>query len=323
MNLKTFWAQLRLYDRLTLGYLWLTLLLVAFSPQPIPIRERLISSHLAVSLYIVFLIYWVHWRGLTHRHFVPPRWLKFLRDWHPLFWFTFLLFGEFTYLVKIIFPFWIEKYLIDFDLWLFGQPPHLFILKHLSWWVIELMAFAYWIYYPLILGVTARYYFFRSANDKQTMSFVDFMNRLCLAFYLCYLFFIIVPARSPRHALNLNDQLNLTGGPFFNFIAMMQNYVSVVGAAFPSSHVAVAWVAVLALRDEHRWAFWSLTPFVAALTVSIFILQYHYVIDAVAGVIVALGFEWLWRRRYCRNKTFAAKNFQSSLAQQRAFNSLT
>jgi len=317
MNLKTLWLHFRLSDRLTLAYLWFTVLLVVCAPQFIPIRERLVLSHLAVTIYIVAIIYWTQLRTLTHRDYVSPKWLLFLRDWHPLGWFSFLLFGEFTYLVTLVFPFGIEKYLIASDLWLFGQPHHQFIQTHVPWWGIELMAFAYWSYYPLVFGITWRYYSSRSAE----ISFVDFMNRLCLAFYLCYLLFIIIPARSPRHALNLNGQLQLTGGFFYNFIATMQNYVSVVGAAFPSSHVVVTWVAALTLWDKHRVAFWSLLPLVIALTLSIFVLQYHYVLDAIAGVILAFIFEWFWKRFYFRDAKLVATNLQPAVANAKALNS--
>jgi len=327
MNLKNFWAHLRLYDRLTFAYLWLTLLLVVFSPKPIPVRERIIVSHITVSFIIIFFIYWGQLRSKTHRHYVSPRWLRFLRDWHPLFWFTFLFFGEFTYLANLVFPYWIENSLIHFDLWLFGQPPHQFIETHASAWLVEFMAFAYWSYYPILLGVAGWYYLFRAENDAhpnaEKMTFIDITNKLCCTFYLCYILFMLMPARSPRHALNLNEHLNLNGGQFFNMIATLQNYVSVVGAAFPSSHVAVAWVAVMTLRDEYRLAFWSLMPLVIALTVSIFILQYHYMLDAVAGVILALVFEFFWRRYYQRHVTFISTNLQPSLATRRAANSLT
>lgn len=325
--LKIFWSNLRIYDRLTFGYLLLTTLLATFSLQLIPIRERLLVSHLAVGLIIGLLIYWGQLRSQTHQQYTPPKWVKLLRDWHPLAWFTFMLFGEFTYLVQIIFSFWIEKYLIRFDLWLFGQEPHLFIQQHVPAWGVELMAFAYWSYYPIILGVIGWYYFSRAQNNVRIkirkMTFVDVMNRLCIVFYFCYVLFMIVPARSPRHALNLSGRLHLTGGPFYNFIASLQDYVSVVGAAFPSSHVAVAWVAVLTLRDDQRRVFWSLMPLAIALTASIFILQYHYVLDAVFGVLLALVFEFFWRQRLRRDAASTATSFQPSLITEPAANSLT
>jgi hypothetical protein len=326
MNFKNFWHHLRLYDRLTFGYLVLTALLIAGAPKSIPIsiRARILASHIVVSGVIAALIYWGQLRPQRHPRYAPPSWVKFLRDWHPLLWFTFLLFGEFTYLTTLLFPNWIESYLIQFDFWLFGQPPHIFIWKNVPAWMVELMAFAYWSYYPIILGITMYYYFSRPHGvARRTYAFADFMNRLCFAFYICYLLFMIVPARSPRHALNLSGQLDLAGGPFYSLITAMQNYVSVVGAAFPSSHVAVAWIAVLALRDERRLAFWSLMPLVMALTLSIFILQYHYILDAIAGVILAFGFEWFWRKFYFRNKMLTTTNLQSTRMSAAASNLLT
>ncbi|MDZ7362183.1 MAG: phosphatase PAP2 family protein [candidate division KSB1 bacterium] len=323
MTLKNFWTHLRLYDRLTFGYLWLTLLLAAFSPKPLPIRGRILLSHLIISVVVVLLIYWGQLRSQTHRPYIPPGWLQFLRDWHPLFWFTFFLFGEFTHLANLIFPYWIEKHLIQFDLWLFGQPAHMFFAKNLPPWSVEIAAFAYWSYYPIIFGIAVWYYFFHFNDGKSHPAFVGFMNRLCLAFYVCYVLFMIVPARSPRHALNLNEQLNFAGGLFYHMIATLQNYVSVVGAAFPSSHVAVAWVAVLTLRNDHRVAFWSLIPLVIALTMSIFLLQYHYVLDAVFGVLLAAAFEWLWRRAYFKKASFATTPLPPLLVTEPSPNSLT
>ncbi len=315
MNLKTLWTHLRLYDRLTIGYLWLTALLVIFSPQAIAIRDRLVLSHLAATIYIVALIYWVELRVRPQRDEGPPKWLLWLRDWHPLGWFSFLLFGEFTYLVRLLFPFGIEPYLIAFDLWLFKQPPHQFIQNFVPKWGVELMAFAYWSYYPLVFGITWFFYASHSSlaarHSKAESSFVDFMNRLCLAFYICYLLFILIPARSPRHALDLGAVLQLEGGLFFHLIATVQNQVAVVGAAFPSSHVAVTWVAVLALWDQRRRVFWWLMPLVLALTISIFVLQYHYILDAVSGVVVAFIFEGFWRRFYSSQGKNENKEFKS------------
>jgi hypothetical protein len=318
---KTLWAKLRFYDRISLGYLCLTLLLAAFFPPAsvarlIPIRERILISHPLITVAILALIYFTP--ALSHS--MPNRrvykWLSPLRDLYPFFLFTFVLFGEFTYLANSVFPYWIERYLIDFDLWLFKQPAHRFIEAHAPAWMIELMAFAYWSYYPIILFVVLRYYLARDKARDRTASrqqpinrlsgqgnpvFLDFMNRICLSFYACYVLFMLLPARSPRHALDLNGQLQLAGGFFFELISQAQNYVSVVGAAFPSSHVAVAWVAVVALRQSDRYIFFIFVPLVVALTFSVFMLQYHYVLDAVGGAIVAWLIEWAWRKRSASN----------------------
>lgn len=330
-HVRNLWADLHFYDHLSLGYLCLALLLAIFSlpanvVRLISIRERILISHPLFMLAILALIYFMPVFSQTARYRRAYKWLKPVRDLYPFFLFIFVLFGEFTYLANVVFPYWIERYLIDFDLWLFKQPAHQFFETHAPAWMIEVMAFAYWSYYPLIPFVVLRYYLARDKTGNRTASrrqsinslsgqvdpvFLDFMNRLCLSFYVCYVLFMLLPARSPRHALDLNGQLQLAGGFFFDLISQAQNYVSVVGAAFPSSHVAVAWVAVVALRQSDRYIFFILVPVVVALTFSVFILQYHYVLDAAGGAVVAWLIEWVWRKRSMSNEKIEKRNLES------------
>jgi hypothetical protein len=55
------------------------------------------------------------------------------------------------------------------------------------------------------------------------------------------------------------------------------------------------------LRQSDRYIFFIFVPVVAALTFSVFILQYHYMLDAVGGAIVAWLIEWVWRKRSTAN----------------------
>jgi hypothetical protein len=268
---------------------------------------------------ILAVVYFAEARPHSIRYRRAYKLLVPIRDLYPFFLFTFVLFGEFTYLANVVFPYWIENTLIRFDLWLFGGPPHLFIERHAPAWFIELMAFAYWTYFPLVIYVALRYYrpYAREMHhgiaipSPKRAEFLDFMNRICLSFYSCYVLFMILPARSPRHALNLNGQIHFEGGFFFEIISRMQDYVSVVGAAFPSAHVAVAWVAVMALRRHDHKLYLVSVPIVAALTVSIFILQYHYVLDAVGGVVVAWLLERFWKMRRAPQSFATSRNLKS------------
>jgi hypothetical protein len=328
---KNLRINLRFYDKLTLGYLWLILTLVAFSSKSLSIKGPILISHLIATLIVVLLVHIAHSQIHPFRQRPIWPWLKFLRDWHPLFLFTFLLFGEFTHLSNIILPYWIENFLIRFDFWLFGQSPYQFIVQYVPQWAIKLMAFAYWSYYPLVLGVVCLHYFNSSISipDKLSrlcqakFSFVDCMNRLCLTFYCCYVLFMLLPARSPRHALSLGNNVFFTGGIFLDLVSAIQNYSAVVGAAFPSSHVAVAWVAVLALRHNYRYICLALLPLVTALTISVFILQYHYVLDAVGGVVVALLVELLWRQDFALKRRQSAANLLEAPMPAAAKNSVT
>ena len=58
-------------------------------------------------------------------------------------------------------------------------------------------------------------------------------------------------------------------------------------AAFPSLHAAVSLVAlVYAWRYVRAW-FWVLLPFVLGLWVSTIYLRHHYVVDLLAGWLLA------------------------------------
>jgi hypothetical protein len=178
------WFPFRFYDCVSLGYLWLTLLLAALSSRPSPIRERILVNHTLITLAILALIYFTEARPHSIRYRRVDKTLIAVRDLYPFFLFTFVLFGEFTYLANVFFPYWIEHALIRFDLWLFGEPPHRFIEQHTPAWIIELMAFAYWTYFPLVAYVALRYYraYEREANcdigrlSPKRAEFLDFMN---------------------------------------------------------------------------------------------------------------------------------------------------
>jgi len=59
--------------------------------------------------------------------------------------------------------------------------------------------------------------------------------------------------------------------------------------AFPSGHTAVALVTLFfAWKYQQRALFRVLVPAVSALIVSTVYLRYHYVIDVIAGVLLAL-----------------------------------
>jgi membrane-associated phospholipid phosphatase len=60
------------------------------------------------------------------------------------------------------------------------------------------------------------------------------------------------------------------------------------GTCFPSSHVAVAWVALFCLRRifGNRW-FALILPFTLSLTVAVVYNRYHYLADALAGLATA------------------------------------
>ena len=147
-------------------------------------------------------------------------------------------------------------------------------------------------------------------NRHQVFHYVSVVT---FVFYACYLAFIILPVLGPT-AILLNgyeEQLGLTYNVppvpqsvgdawFYKLMTVIHGRYQVIGAAFPSSHVAVsitaAYFAWLYLRRVR--VFIAVDVFLLALATVY--CRYHYAVDAIGGVVAAiilipLG-EWLYRR---------------------------
>jgi membrane-associated phospholipid phosphatase len=104
--------------------------------------------------------------------------------------------------------------------------------------------------------------------------------------YLCYLVFLFFPVAGPRYAFDGAHNLATDVGPA-RIAAWLLDRGDSWGAAFPSSHVAASVVATgMALR------YWRplglvLLPFTAGLILAVVYGQFHYAVDALAGLMLA------------------------------------
>jgi membrane-associated phospholipid phosphatase len=109
---------------------------------------------------------------------------------------------------------------------------------------------------------------------------------MVLAGLICYLGFCLLPINGPIWALREEFASGRLPG---YVITPLQDYVMMrfdpEGTCFPSSHVAIAWAAALSVRSSRRWILYAMT---AGLTVSVVYTRYHYVSDAVLGLLVAV-----------------------------------
>ena len=135
-------------------------------------------------------------------------------------------------------------------------------------------------------------------------------------FYICYVTYIFVPVVGPRivyrglveqplpqEVLPVSDfdpPASVQSALFFRIMGWIYSHFEAAGAAFPSSHVAVALCTlyfsfryIRPIRHVHA-------VLVILLCLSTVYCRYHYAVDVVAGVLAVvvllpLG-NWLWRR---------------------------
>jgi membrane-associated phospholipid phosphatase len=117
-----------------------------------------------------------------------------------------------------------------------------------------------------------------------------------MCFYLGYLLYVLFPAAPPRLVLVYEFTRTLQGYPhlFSNLSARAFELLPVDSrAAFPSLHAAVSLVAlVYAWRFVRAW-FWVLLPSSLGLWISTVYLRHHYVVDLIAGWLLAPVAIWM------------------------------
>jgi len=109
-----------------------------------------------------------------------------------------------------------------------------------------------------------------------------------VTFYICYVVFLFFPVAGPRYAFDLAHNA-ATGVWPARAAQWLLDRGDSWGAAFPSSHVAAAVVAALCALRYSRPLGLLLAPLTLGLVLSVVYGQFHYAVDAVAGLIVAAG----------------------------------
>jgi len=226
---------------------------------------------------------------------------NFLRNAY-IFPFFPLFFKELMFLTKALFPYYLEPWIFETEYFFFDVYYKYFSFVQDWTWLTEIMSVSYLSYYFVVLIAAIAIY-----KQKGQKEFEFYFFRFCTTMFVCYILFILIPVRGPQHSAMLANPAALNGGFFRDLIISLQSRGSVVGAAFPSSHVAATWIAAFSFRvlDNKNW--FRVAAFVTILlTISTFYLRYHYVVDAIFGFLLALLLEYLFNL-YRRSREQAAR----------------
>ncbi len=222
-------------------------------------------------------------RAITDALRAPaPAFVEFLHDWYPLILIP-PLYAELAPLNLAVhgghyFDAWIQHA----ELFLFGTQPSFALSRALPYLSLsEPLHAAYLSYYLIIYGPPLLLY----ALGRRA-AFRGLVFPLMLTFFVHYLFFIYFPVQGPRYLFPAPGG-HLAEGPVYRLAHHLLEAGSSRGAAFPSSHVAVATAqTLLVYRFLPR-----LTPVVAVLALGLALGAvyggFHYATDALVGC--ALG----------------------------------
>jgi hypothetical protein len=192
------------------------------------------------------------------------------------------LFGAVDKFQLLIHGRWMDDYILDFEQWIFGVQPTLWIEDFISKPLTEWMMFSYVIYipmYPVLCGII---YYLRGE-----LAMEDYFFTLGFTNILCDIGFILFPVASPMYYIKQLYTVPLDGWIWTFLGECMRKYLHFAGGSIPSPHAAAATIMWIMAYRYHRPSFWVLSPIVLSLYISTFYGRYHYVTDAVVGVAVA------------------------------------
>ena len=282
--------RLRVEEAIALAFLvpttWLTLAAYVYAREAGVLGARYPGGvvRLAVAAAALLVL------GLLLRYRPGLPGLRGLRETVP-FLACILIYTNLHDTIGFVNPHDVHHWLVALDDLLFGVQPCVWAEQFITPLRTEVMQFLYLNFFwigpstSLVLLLRRRWPAFRTA----TLGVV-------LCFYIGYALYVIFPAAPPRLVLVYEFSKNLRGYPvgFSNLSAQAFSLLPVDSrAAFPSLHAAVSTVAlVYAWRFVRPW-FWVLVPFVLGLWVSTVYLRHHYVVDLLAGWMLAPIAVWL------------------------------
>lgn len=214
----------------------------------------------------------------------------------------FIIYSQVQPYLRIINPHDYDKYLIAWDLAIFGFNPTQALQNFSNKYLTEYFQFAYMTFFfmPLLHGIELHY----SNEDKK---FGNFIRMIIFQFYISYLLYFVMPAVGPRFSLHIFSNLSneLPGVWLTDFFRLTVNLggnvpinypdpASIVNRdCMPSGHTMITIAnIIMVFRDNSRFK-WMILIFGVSLIFSTIYLRYHYVVDLIAGAIFALICLWL------------------------------
>lgn len=290
----------RFIDYATQIYVGLVgLLVLGFHNETVPQWRWLVVGHLG----LVALIHVMIVQEATGRH--GPL-LKFFRHFYPIMLYV-PIYNETGHLNQMFATGVFDPLFIRWEEWLFGGQPSLTFMERLPYlWVSEIFYIAYFSYYLMITGCGLALYW----QDRR--QFFHYISLVSVVFYACFLVYIFLPVVGPRIFYRNFGDFDLPAsvmpaqvpdfpaavqrGVFYQIMAFIYHHFETPGAAFPSSHVAVAVTTLYFSFRYLRGIRWVHAGVVFLLCLSTVYCRYHYAVDVPAGLVMAGVMIWAGNR---------------------------
>lgn len=214
---------------------------------------------------------------------VAPRpgdrpWLRELRAWLPLLAIP-ALYAELPLLIAAVGTPFQDPRVLGWETATFGAPARTLASRWHSAVLSESLHLGYLSYYPLIYAPALLLRLRRRWRDLDAT-----VLAVTIAFVVCFATFVVFPVQGPRYLWPAPERI--AGGPIRELTLWLLGAGSSRGAAFPSSHAAVAFAHLV----TSLWLQPRVAPVVALSCLGIAVGAvyggFHYAIDMTAGIAV-------------------------------------
>ncbi len=297
-------AHYTFIDRFTQGYVALVgAMIVIWHGDSVPHWGLLAAAHAATMVLVHLLI-------RAHAARPANRFIDLIRHFYPLILYT-PLYCETGALNHLFIPGFLDPSFIRLERRLYGFQPSLAFMEWLPYRAVsETFYAAYFSYYLMIGGVGLALYL-RSREE-----FFHYVSVVSFVVYTCFLAYVCTPVIGPRIFFRRFTDCVLPAdvapvpppgfpaavqsGPFYHLMAWIYRNLEAPGAAFPSSHVAVATCTLVFSFLYLRRIRWIHLAAVVLLCGSTVYCRYHYTVDVAGGLLAAAILIPIGNRLYYR-----------------------
>jgi membrane-associated phospholipid phosphatase len=262
LHSREWWAV----DKVIIAYLAVTTGLILAYFRVIPGAPLLLLIHAAAVALIVV-----------------ARSNQIFHSWYPLPYVV-ACYKEMAILIPVIRARDFDRELARLDFALWGANPTVWLERMQSPLLTEFLQIVYSLFVPAVLVVAALLWQKRKMPEFRYYAFL-----IALGFLASYVGYFWVPVRGPRFLLSALQHTRLEGLWLFQSLqTTLDQLESAHYDCFPSGHTELTILACWGSRlvsSELYYLFLGYTPCIIFATVY---LRYHYTIDVLAGMLLAL-----------------------------------
>jgi membrane-associated phospholipid phosphatase len=265
------WKNLWPVDKVILGYFAFAAMLIAVWWNALADAPWLLAAHILGTALLIFEI-------------VRPNFTSwFFRHWYPLVYVAFC-YKEMALLIPAIRHTDADEWLARLDRAIWHANPTVWLERIANPPLTEFLQIVYTLFVPVVLLIA-----FLLWNKQRYTEFQYYAFLIALGYLVSYVGYLIVPARGPRFLLKDLQHAPLQGLWLFQG---MQNTLDRLESAhydcFPSGHTELTILAWWSSRKFTKSLFLPYFAYTLSIIFATVYLRYHYTVDIVGGVLVAV-----------------------------------